>query len=90
MGVTTVAQSCVSGDGRENDNMWLPYIPRRPSFKYYGRLIAYDDANNHAMRSNLRKARGCWAARMCRMFYKATVQAVLCMGVRQGICLRRP
>jgi hypothetical protein len=30
-------------------------------FKYLGRLITYNDANNQAMRSNLRKARGCWA-----------------------------
>ncbi len=30
-------------------------------FKYLGWLIADDDANNQAMRSNLRKARGCWA-----------------------------
>ncbi len=61
-------------------------------FKYLGRLISYDDANNQAMRSNLRKARGCWAwilrvlraenatARTCRIFYKATVQAVLLYG----------
>jgi hypothetical protein len=34
-------------------------------FKYLGRLIAYDDANNQAMRSNLRKARGCWAQVSC-------------------------
>ena len=30
-------------------------------FKYLGRLIVYDDANTKAMRSNLRKAQGCWA-----------------------------
>ena len=30
MGVT-IAQSCVSGDGRENGNMRLPCVPRRPS-----------------------------------------------------------
>jgi hypothetical protein len=58
-------------------------------FKYLGWLIAYNDTNTQAMWSNLRKARGCWApilhalraenadARTCRMFYKATVQAVL-------------
>ncbi len=57
-------------------------------FKYLGWLIAYDDANNQAMRSNLRKARGCWARVSCVLqaenasprtagvFYKATVQAV--------------
>jgi hypothetical protein len=61
-------------------------------FQVLGVLIAYDDADTQAMRLNLRKARGCWAwisrvlraenatARMCRMFYKATVQAVLLYG----------
>jgi hypothetical protein len=61
-------------------------------FKYLGWLIAYNDTNTQAMRSNLRKARGCWAriscvltagdaeARTCGMFYKATVQAVLLYG----------
>ncbi len=67
-------------------------LERVEVFKYLGRLIAYDDANKQAMRLNLRKARGCWArishvlraenttARTCRMFYKATVQAVLLYG----------
>ncbi len=61
-------------------------------FKYLGWLIAYDNANTQAMRLNLRKAQGCWAwilhvlraenanARTCRMFYTATVQAVLLYG----------
>jgi len=61
-------------------------------FKYLGQLIAHDDADTKAMRSNLRKARGCWdqilhvlraenaAARTCGMFYKATVQAFLLYG----------
>jgi hypothetical protein len=61
-------------------------------FKYLGRLITYDDANTHAMWSNVRKAQGCWARiscvlraknaspRTCGMFYKATVQAVLLYG----------
>jgi hypothetical protein len=61
-------------------------------FKYLGRLIAYDDANNQAMRRNLRKVHGCWAWVSCvlraenvsprtsRVFYKATVQAVLLYG----------
>ncbi len=60
--------------------------------KYLGQLIAYDDADNQAMRSNLRKVRGCWAwvSRVlraentspwtCGMFYKATMQAVLLYG----------
>jgi hypothetical protein len=67
-------------------------LERVEVFKYLGRLIANDDADNQAMRSNLRKAQGCWArilrvlraenaaARMCGMFYKATVQAVLLYG----------
>jgi hypothetical protein len=58
-------------------------------FKYMGRLILHDHADNQAMRSNPRKARGCWACvscvlrpenatpKMCGMFYKATVHAVL-------------
>ncbi len=61
-------------------------------FKYLGRLIVYDDADTQAMRSNLRKAQGCWvrilhvlraekaATRTCGMFYKATMQAVLLYG----------
>jgi hypothetical protein len=67
-------------------------LERVEVFKYLGRLITYDDANTQAMRSNLRKARRCWAwilhvlraenatARTCGMFYKATVQAVLLYG----------
>jgi hypothetical protein len=67
-------------------------LDRVEVFRYLGRLIAYDDANTQAMRSNLRKARGCWAwilrvlradnssPRMSGMFYKATVQAVLLYG----------
>ncbi len=67
-------------------------LERVKVFKYLGWLIAYDDADTQAMRSNLRKARGCWArisrvlraenatARSCGMFYKATVQAVLLYG----------
>ena len=64
-------------------------LERVEVFKSLGRLIAYDDADTQAMRSNLRKACGCWAqvshvlraenttARTCEMFYKATVQAIL-------------
>jgi hypothetical protein len=64
-------------------------LERVEVFKYLGQLVAYDDANTQAMRSNLRKAGGCWAwilhmlraesatARTSGMFYKATMQAVL-------------
>ena len=64
-------------------------LERVEVFKSLGRLIAYDDADTQAMRSNLRKARGCWArvlraehvtARTCGMFYKAIVQAILLFG----------
>ncbi len=67
-------------------------LERVEVFKYLGRLIAYDDSDTQAMQLNLRKARGCWAwilhvlraenatARTCRMFYKATVQAVQLFG----------
>ncbi len=67
-------------------------LERVEVFKYLGRLISFDDADNQAMRSNLKKAQGCWAQvfRMlraenaapntCGMFYKAIVQAVLLYG----------
>jgi hypothetical protein len=67
-------------------------LERVEVFKYLGRLIVYNDADTQAIRSNLRKARGCWAwilhvlraehasPRTCGMFYKATVQAVLLYG----------
>jgi hypothetical protein len=67
-------------------------LERVEVFKYLGRLIAYDDANNQAMRSNLRKARRCWDQVSCVLwsenaspqtsgvFYKATVQVVLLYG----------
>jgi hypothetical protein len=67
-------------------------LERVEVFKYLGQLISHDDADTQAMRSNLRKARECWAQvshvlraenatpKTCRMFYKATVQAVLLYG----------
>ena len=70
---------CANGDELE----------RVEVFKYLGWLISYDDANSQAIWSNLRKARGCWSRVYCmlwaenatpkmfRIFYKATVQAVL-------------
>jgi hypothetical protein len=73
---------CASGEDLE----------RVEVFRYLERLISYDDTNNQAMWSNLRKARGCWAwvscvlraenatPKTCGMFYKATVQAVLLYG----------
>jgi hypothetical protein len=67
-------------------------LERIDVIKYLGRLIVYDDADTQAMRSNLWKARGCWAwilhvlraenatTRTSGMIYKATVQTVLLYG----------
>ncbi len=60
-------------------------LERVEVFKYLGWLISFNDANNQAMWSNLKKAQGCWGRvsrvlraenatpKMCGMFYKATV-----------------
>ena len=65
---------------------------RVKTFKYLGCLMAQDNSDAQAMRANLRKTRKCWAQvsrvlradnaklRVCGMFYKATVQAVLLFG----------
>ena len=67
-------------------------LERVEVFKYLGRLMAMDDNDIQAVRSNLRKARKVWARlsrllrtdnatpRVCGMFYKATIQAVLLFG----------
>jgi hypothetical protein len=61
-------------------------------FKCLGRLLAYDNNDTQAMWSNLKKARKSWAQegrvlraenaspKVCGVFYKATVQAVLQFG----------
>ncbi len=94
MGEKTATCSCTTVPGGL-ERLFMAYgeeLERVEVFKYLGRLIAYDDADNQAMRSNLRKARRCWAqisrvlraesaaARTCGMFYKATVQAILLYG----------
>ncbi len=68
------------------------YLERVEAFKYLGRLLAYDDNDSQAMRLNLKKARKSWAQvsrvlravnaspKVCGVFYKATVQAVLLFG----------
>ena len=68
------------------------WLERVEVFRYLGRLLAYDDNDSQALRSNLRKARKCWgrlqrvlraenaSPRVSGMFYKATVQAVLLFG----------
>jgi hypothetical protein len=67
-------------------------LKRVEVFKYLGRLLAYDDNNSQAMRANLKKARKSWARvsrvlraenaslKVCGVFYKAVVQAVLLFG----------
>ena len=60
--------------------------------KYLGRLVASNDNDVQAMQSNLMKAWKCWSRiwrvlcaeyaspRICGIFYKATVQAILLFG----------
>ena len=67
-------------------------LERVEVFKYLGHLLAFDDNDAQAVQANLRKARKCWARisrvlraenaspRVCGLFYKATVQAVLLFG----------
>jgi hypothetical protein len=67
-------------------------LERVEVFKYLGRLLSYDDNNTQAMKANLAKTRGCWARvsqvlraenalpKVCGVFYKATIQAVLLFG----------
>ena len=67
-------------------------LERVEVFKYLGRLMAIDDNDIQAVRSNLLKAREVWGwlsrllrmdnatPRVSGMFYKATIQAVLLFG----------
>jgi hypothetical protein len=67
-------------------------LERVEVLKYLGRLVAYDDNDSQAMRSNLKTARKSWAQvsrvlraenaspKVCCVFYKATIQAVLLFG----------
>jgi len=67
-------------------------LERVEVFKYLGRLMSMDDNDIQAVRSNMRKARKVWgrlsrllrmdnaSPRVCGMFYKATIQAVLLFG----------
>ena len=59
------------------------------SFRYLGRILAQDDEDVRAVRSQIKKARGTWARvgqvlqadntlpKVSAMFYKAVVQSVL-------------
>ena len=61
-------------------------------FKYLGRQLTMEDTDARTIRANLKKARRAWARvhrvlrgenaspRVCGLFYKATVQAVLLFG----------
>jgi hypothetical protein len=67
-------------------------LERVQVFKYLGKLVSYDDNDTQAMRGNLAKAHRCWAwvsqvlrsenasLKVCGVFYKATIQAVLLFG----------
>jgi len=67
-------------------------LERVEVFKYLGRLLAFDDNIVQAVQCNLKKARKSWSGilqvlraenaspRVCALFYKATVQAVLLFG----------
>ena len=67
-------------------------LERVEVFKYLGRLIVFDDTDAQAIASNLMKARKSWSRiskvlradnaspKVCGMFYKATVQAILLYG----------
>ena len=68
-------------------------------FKYLRRLVAFDNDDTQAIRGNLAKARRIWArisrvmraknasARVCGIFYKATVQSVLLFGRKTWVLL---
>ena len=67
-------------------------LARVEVFKYLGCLMAMDDTDTQAIRANLKKSRKVWKMlsrllrgenmepRVCGMFYKAVVQAVLLFG----------
>ncbi len=67
-------------------------LERVEVFKYLGRLLSMEDDDGPAINANVRKARRSWARlsrvlraenaapRVCGMFYKATVMAVLLFG----------
>ena len=65
-------------------------------FKHLERLILFDDDDTQVVCGNLKKARRIWArilcvlraenasARVCGMFYKATVHSVLLLRAKLG------
>ena len=67
-------------------------LERVEVFQYLGRLVSYTDDDTQAIRGNLMKGRRIWSQisrvlraenadpRICGMFYKATVQAIVLYG----------
>ena len=96
MHATRLQREAVSDSAVAMDAKFYAYreeLERVEVFKYLGRLITFDDDDTQAVRGNLKKARRVWErisrglreenayARVCGMFYKATVQAVLLFGI---------
>ena len=90
-----VQRDAAANSARALDVTFTAYdveLERVEVFKYLGRLVAMDDNDVQAVRSNIKKARKCWKMlsrllrsenmepRVCGMFYKAVVQAVLLFG----------
>lgn len=75
-------------------------LERVEVFKYLGRLLSMDDTDTQAIRANLAKARKAWkmfhrllrgqnmSPRVCGMFFKAVIQAVLLYGSESWVLTR--
>lgn len=75
-------------------------LERVEVFKYLGRLLSMDDTDTQAIRTNLAKARKAWkmfhrllrgqnmSPRVCGMFFKAVIQAVLLYGSESWVLTR--
>jgi len=75
-------------------------LERVEVFKYLGRLLSMDDTDTQAIRANLAKARTAWkmfhrllrgqnmSPRVCGMFFKAVIQAVLLYGSESWVLTR--
>ena len=100
MNAARLQQMAVSDSAVALDAKFYAYgeeLERVEVFKYLGRLIPFDDDDTQAVRGNLAKARRVWArnsralraenasARVCGMFYKATVQSVLLFGSKTWV-----
>jgi len=56
----TIALRCVSGDGRENSNMQLPCIPRRPSHQLLASVREDIEDDVDSLRGKNRNWRRIW------------------------------